>query len=53
MNPIAFMAFLVGINSTPPAPPPTVAEQKQKVEKPQPKPGKGGGAQKRGGWDHN
>ncbi len=55
MNPIAFIAFLVGINSSPPTPPSTAAQQKQNVEEPRPKPQPDAGRPKvhGGGWDAN
>lgn len=52
MNPIAFIAFLVGINTTPPSQPKN-QEQKKGTEQPQPKPAGEVGAPKRGGWDRN
>lgn len=55
MNPIAFIAFLVGINSTAPNTPVSTAEQVPALEKPQSKPSKETGTPKGacGGWDHN
>lgn len=53
MNPIAVIAFLVGINGTAPSAPPVVTKQEPKSEKPAPKPSKGNGSAKvrGGGWD--
>lgn len=53
MNTIAFIAFLVGINTSAPTAPPAATEKKQSVEEQSPKTGKDSGFQKRGGWDHN
>ncbi|MBL8009794.1 MAG: hypothetical protein JNJ64_04225 [Flavobacteriales bacterium] len=55
MNPIAVIAFLIGINGGAPATPERKpAKEEQRVEREQPKPGKGdGGAKRRGGWDYN
>lgn len=53
MTPIAFLAFVFGMNATAPKAPPLATEQKPKVEKPQPQPAKDAGAAKRGGWDGN
>ena len=53
MNPLAFIAFLVGINTTPPTAP-AAPEQKERSEQQQTKPKPQGPQKKaRGGWDHN
>ncbi len=53
MNPLAFIAFLVGIQGTPAQQAPTQQPEQPTVQKPTPKPGKEVGAPKRGGWDRN
>ncbi|MFN8352225.1 MAG: hypothetical protein U0U25_12235 [Flavobacteriales bacterium] len=53
MNPLAILAFLMGMNTTPP-PPPAAPEQKERSEQQQAKPKPQGPQKKaRGGWDHN
>ncbi len=53
MNPIAILAFLMGINSTPPPPPADVQEKQRTEQGPsEPKP-QGGQKKARGGWDYN
>ncbi|MCB9182447.1 MAG: hypothetical protein H6591_00905 [Flavobacteriales bacterium] len=53
MNPIAFIAFLVGINSTPPAP--QACPLKEQTFKETAKPASDQAKPKcgRGGWDYN
>lgn len=53
MNPIAFIAFLMGINSTPVPARSNQADEPKKPETVQPAPDKAHGAPKRGGWDRN
>lgn len=53
MNPIAFIAFLMGINTTTPPAKPAASEQEQHQEKPTQGKDKGNGHPKRGGWDRN
>ncbi|MBL8009793.1 MAG: hypothetical protein JNJ64_04220 [Flavobacteriales bacterium] len=55
MNPIAIIAFLVGINGNPPAEPAASTKKEEtRIERTEPATGKDvGGRKRRGGWDHN
>ncbi|MCC6541352.1 MAG: hypothetical protein IT225_03950 [Flavobacteriales bacterium] len=53
MNPIAFLAFLMGITAPTPPTKTTPPDQEQQLEKPKPGPDKGQITLKRGGWDRN
>jgi hypothetical protein len=53
MNPIAFIAFLMGINTTTPPTKPAPTELEQQQAKPKPGTDKESGGAKRGGWDRN
>lgn len=55
MNPIAIIAFLVGINgNTPAEPAESTKKEETRIERTKPAAGKDVGDRKRrGGWDHN